>query len=157
VLSPDAFARTLAGVERLERVAPGRVGVFGVITDAQRALDFAAAWARGALPGEPRFRLASRGGSLDELVRVTRGIEHAASRVALERLLPVCASAGEPVRARNDAAPDEAAWRLEFTRGAAPSPASVCDSAGDFTPCACGATGCPGVARGWSRSAIGAA
>jgi molybdenum cofactor biosynthesis enzyme MoaA len=156
VLSPDAFARTLAGVERLARVAPGRVGVFGVLAEASLASEFAAAWARGALPGEPRFRLAARGGSLDELATVVRRLEQGPSRAALERLLPLCARADGAAVARDAGEPDTAAWGLEFTRGAEPLPASVCDPRGDFAPCGCGAAGCPGSARGWSRSAIGA-
>lgn len=150
VLEADSFERTLAGVARLSSVVPVPVGVFGVLDDAASFHGFAEAWASGALPGDARFRLSARGGSLDELSEQLASATHAPSRAALAAVLPRCLLS-EP-----------AAWESEgelgpefYFRPEARS-ASACDRLGQYRPCCRGVRdgSCPGVAVGWTTNRI---
>jgi MoaA/NifB/PqqE/SkfB family radical SAM enzyme len=64
------FEATLDGLDRLANLVPSiAVGCYAVLTSEADLLDFAEAWDRGDLPGEPGFRLAARGGDLARLAR----------------------------------------------------------------------------------------
>lgn len=150
VLQKDAFERTLGGAEVLSRDYGTRVSAFGVVASAEDAEAFAEAWAQGALPGQPLFRLAERGASVDALVDTLKRLTHAPSQQALARLLPACLrDAAEPA---SDAAVE--ALEPEFTHAPTPREASVCDRLGRFRPCSCGKLGCPGIAVGWTSARI---
>lgn len=150
VLHLDAFERTLRGAEVLSRDYGTQVSAFAVVANAEDAVAFADAWAQGALPGEPLFRLSEHGSSLDALFDALASLSHAPSRQALERLLPSCLR--DAAAATGATALD--ALEPEFTHTLAPRAASACDRLGQFRSCACGSVGCPGVALGWISNRI---
>jgi len=131
---PGAFEATLRGAERFARLTGATLGAFAVLHDERRVADFVRAWTDGVLPGEPAFRLSTRGGDLAAL----------SGSPALGNVLPPCLApeggeAGNPGQLFDDA------WVVG-------APPSGCDRYGTFGPCACtgpAARPCPGVARGW--------
>jgi len=151
---PGAFAATMRAVERLRGEARVPVGAYAVLHDATAVAGFAAAWADGSLPGEPRFRLSARGGSLDALAEVASELPKGAVRDALEALLPRCGAAGEGSRAATANVAQQAIVR---GKSVAHRPCGS-DPVGAFEACRdgediCAASGCPGVAVGWRSTA----
>jgi MoaA/NifB/PqqE/SkfB family radical SAM enzyme len=145
-----SFARALSAAERLHGLAGVPVGAYAVIHDAAAVEDWAAAWAAGRLPGAPAFRLAERGGTLDELARAAAGLPDGAARRALAAVLPRCRFE----LADDVAAPPEPllAWGDEPERWRA---ACGSDPYGRFDRCACPRPGCVGLAAGWTVGAAG--
>jgi hypothetical protein len=158
---PGAFAATLRGVERLRAHTRIPVGAYALVHDARSIAAFAEAWAHGALPGAPRFRLSTRGGSLDELVECARALPSGPARSALVALLPHClceaaglASEVAAAGAREPAVPQQTVHcgRSVPYRPCGSDPIGVfetCQSA--IAPCAL--PGCPGTPMGWHREA----
>jgi hypothetical protein len=156
-----SFAATLRGVERLRAMAID-VGAYAIIHDARAIPRFVEAWSRSELPGEPRFRLAAAGASLDDVVEHARRLPAGAARSAVVAVLPrcLCAEAGldveEPGAAAEPAA-DATPFGVAFGRRVDYVPRGS-DPVGAFAPCgddgnACTVTGCPGTALGWQRNA----
>ena len=161
---PGSFAATLRGVERL-REQTIAVGAYAIVHDARSARSFADAWTRGELPGPPRFRLAARGSSLDELVDCARELAPGAVRSALLAVLPRCAceSAGVAVEthgldgtAAGSAEPAGMQFGVAFGRRI-DGESCGSDPVGAFAGCIdgelCPVIGCVGTALGWQRSA----
>jgi molybdenum cofactor biosynthesis enzyme MoaA len=149
--TPDAFSATLGGLERLAQTVSVPVTVFANLSNATSAREFAEAWASGALPGTPQFRLGADGGSLDELAAEVAHIDHEGSRRALASLLPHCLAESGGFEGLCDV------LGLEFTSSPEPTAPSSCDRLGSFQPCRCGARGrgrCPGIATGWTSNRI---
>jgi MoaA/NifB/PqqE/SkfB family radical SAM enzyme len=155
---PGGFDAALGALARAAALAGVPVEAFAVLHEARALVGFASAWARGQLPGRPRFRLASAGGSLDELASVARTLDPPEARPAIERLLPPCLrDAGEGGDARAAAA-DAGACATAGVFGIRGGPARVSagvDPRGRFRPCRdageCAAAGaCPGIAEGWT-------
>jgi hypothetical protein len=155
-----SFAATLRGVERLRQHASIVVGTYAVVHDARVIPRFVDAWSRGDLPGEPRFRLAADGASLDDVADYARRLPAGAARSALVAVLPrcLCEEAGvsideAPVAATEVAPPP---FSVAFGRRVAHGPRGS-DPIGAFASCgddgnACNVTGCPGTAIGWQRN-----
>ena len=144
---PGAFERTLAGVAALAG-ARIPVGVYAVLHDHRDVADYDAAWAAGALPGAPRFRLSHEGGELGALAEAA-AVASAPTREALAAVLPACLLPRAPSLAPSPAAADD--WSAP-TGG----PPRGSDPLGAFTPCvSCEAAHCPGVAIGWAMPALG--
>ncbi|MBX3025693.1 hypothetical protein KF840_12370 [bacterium] len=153
------FAATIRAAQRLRAKANLRVGAYAILHDASPVAAYAAAWADGQLPGEPRFRLAASGGSLDELVDAARALPAGRTRQALLAVLPRCltAAAGlaaDAVSADAAAAPQQ---RMQFGKSVPYAPGGS-DPLGPFAPCpaggrGCGIAGCPGLAIGWHSTA----
>ena len=153
-----AFAAMLRGVDRLQSQTTIPVGAYAVLHDARLVPAFAEAWNRGDLPGEPRFRLSSRGGSLDELAESARALPAGPAQTALFAVLPRCGTTA----AHTDAAPGTSRrvagpLRVHAGRTTAYQP-SGSDPLGAFETCSeeaesCAASGCPGTAVGWHSTA----
>ena len=122
---PGAFAAMLRGVERLER-ANLTVGAYAIAHDARSIPAFADAWARGALPGEPRFRLSASASSLEEMLECARGLPAGPARSALLDVLP--GGAGE------EASDDAAQQRIRAGRSMVYEPCGS-DPIGAFEAC----------------------
>jgi MoaA/NifB/PqqE/SkfB family radical SAM enzyme len=158
---PGSFAATLRGVDRLREQTSIAVGAYAIVHDARWVPLFAAAWSRGELPGQPRFRLTADGSSLEDLVECARRLPAGAARSALLAVLPhcLCEQAGVPVDDRTTVGPAEGegpAFGVAFGRRVE-HVRSGSDPVGAFTSCgndgnACTVTGCPGMALGWQRN-----
>jgi hypothetical protein len=153
---PGSFAATLRTVDRL-REHTIAVGAYAIVHDARSARLFADAWTRGDLPGAPRFRLAARGSSLDELVECARELPPGAARSALVSVLPHCLCEERGVRVDDAASvapaePVESPFGVAFGRRIEIVPCGS-DSVGAFASCRdgkpCAVIGCPGTALGW--------
>ena len=139
---PGSFERTLAGVAGLE-AARAPVGVYAVLHHHEDVADYAAAWASGALPGAPRFRLSHEGGDLRALAAAARDLQ-GPTRDALAAVLPACLLPREASAVPAAAAAKD--WS-DPTGGASRGS----DPLGEYTPCAtCEAAHCPGAAMGWA-------
>ena len=158
---PGSFAATLRGVERLRAQTSIAVGAYAIVHEARAIPRFVAAWSRGELPGRPRFRLAGRGGSLDELVERAREVPPGDARSALTAVLPhcLCEQAGLDVDdgdAAESAKPEGPQYGVSYGRRVPWAPCGS-DPVGAFAGCldgkACAMIGCPGTALGWQRSA----
>ena len=158
---PGSFAATLRGVERLREQNSIAVGAYAIIHEARSVPLFAAAWSRGELPGAPRFRLAARGSSLDELVECARELSPGAARSALFAVLPrcLCEQEGVGVDDGTTAGSTESAGAqlgVAFGRRVDGVPCGS-DPVGAFADCrdgeTCAVIGCPGTALGWQRGA----
>ncbi len=152
---PGAFAAMLRAVERLGE-AGIEVGAYAILHDATTVAAFAAAWAEGSLPGEPRFRLSSEGGSLDDLADAVVDLP-AAARDAVERLLPKCFSGDAKTDVAVVVAKNGDEQTIESGRTVSYR-ASGSDSIGEFEGClddgvGCVVEDCPGIAVGWQSSA----
>lgn len=169
---PGAFAAMQRGVERLRAQTQIPVGAYAILHDARWVEAFADAWSRGALPGEPRFRLSARGGSLDELMRCAGALAPGAARDALLAVLPRCGSpsalspasggdrkreaeASPPLAGENarEGAPQQ---RIHGGRSLPYEPCGA-DPIGAFEICpadvgTCVSSGCAGTARGWEST-----
>jgi hypothetical protein len=155
---PGSFAATLRAVDRL-REQEIDVGAYAIVHDATAARLFADAWAHGALPGAPRFRLAARGSSLGDLVECARELPPGAARSALLAVLPLCLC--EELGVGDDhatsvasAEPVESPFGVAFGRRIEILPCGS-DPVGAFASCRdgkpCAVIGCPGTAVGWQR------
>lgn len=157
-----SFAATLRGVERLREHTAITVGAYAIIHDARAIPRFVEAWSRGELPGEPRFRLATEGAALHDLVEHARRMPAGAARSALLAVLPHClweeAGRGLDDRAAVASAESTApAFSVAFGRRVEYAPRGS-DPIGAFVSCsddgnACTVIGCPGTAIGWQRNA----
>lgn len=158
-----AFAATLRAVERLQAETAVPVGAYAVVHDAPALTGFADAWARGALPGAPRFRLSARGGFLDELVECARGLPPGPSRAALLAVLPRCLCEQEGLAVDGDGVLAHSArggtgqHTVHRGRSVSYQPCGS-DPVGAFEACqdgvaTCARPGCPGTAVGWQRRA----
>jgi MoaA/NifB/PqqE/SkfB family radical SAM enzyme len=155
---PGAFAATMRAVARLRDAKIG-VGAYAILHDAAAARGFVEAWAAGELPGEPRFRLSSSGGSLDELMELARTLPAGAGRDALSAVLPRCAAvdAGGPGSGAPLAVVAARQQIIDCGRSVSYRPCGS-DPIGAFESCRegeeiCAVPGCPGVARGWRSTA----
>jgi hypothetical protein len=156
-----SFAATLRGVERLREQTSIVVGAYAIIHDARLVPRFVDAWSRGELPGEPRFRLAANGSSLEDVVECARRLPLGAARSALSAVLPrcMCAEAGLELDVRasvESAEGDGTAFGVAFGRRVEYAPRGS-DPVGAFASCgndgnACTVIGCPGAAIGWQRN-----
>jgi hypothetical protein len=159
---PGAFAAMLRGVERLRTQTRIPVGAYAILHDAHAVPAFAEAWSRGALPGEPRFRLSARGASLDELVRCAAALPPGQARASLSAVLPQCLCepaglAAERGAATGVAADGGARQRIDCGRNLPYEPCGS-DPLGAYERCdeaaeACAVSGCPGMAVGWQTTA----
>jgi hypothetical protein len=155
---PGSFAATLRGVDRLREQTSIAVGAYAIVHDARSVRLFADAWSRGELPGTPRFRLAARGSSLDELVECARGLPPGATRSALLAVLPHCLREEDGVDGASvdSAEPVGSQFGVAFGRRVECVPCGS-DPVGAFASChdgnACAVIGCPGTALGWQRNA----
>ena len=154
-----SFAATLRGVEQLREKTTIPVGAYAVVHDARVIPRFVEAWSRGELPGEPRFRLAADGGTIDDIVECARRIPAGPARSALVAVLPRCSCAEAGLEDADDAAAPsaEARFGVAFGRRVAHAPRGS-DPIGAFTSCGddgngCTVMGCPGTAIGWERNA----
>jgi MoaA/NifB/PqqE/SkfB family radical SAM enzyme len=152
---PGAFAAMLRGVEHVRRHTSIPIGAYAILHDARAVPQFLDAWSRGALPGEPRFRLSARGASLDELAECARALPEGTARRAIAALLPRCRNEIDGGSAQADSAPpsEGASRRIEAGRGVPYTPCGS-DPLGAFEVCAdnaegCAMSGCPGTAVGW--------
>ena len=156
-----SFAATLRGVERLREQTSIAVGAYAIIHDARAVARFADAWSRGELPGQPRFRLAADGSSLEDLVECARRLPAGRGAVGIvggAAALPV--RGGGPRRGGSygvRVGGREPAFGVAFGRRVEYAPCGS-DPVGAFASCdddgnACTVTGCPGTALGWQRNA----
>ncbi|HSP96972.1 MAG TPA: radical SAM protein [Candidatus Dormibacteraeota bacterium] len=153
------FAATIRAAQRLRAKANLRVGGYAILHDARALPAYAAAWEDGQLPGEPRFRLAASGGSLDELIDAARALPAGRARSALLAVLPRCLAtdAGLVDEAPAATSAPAAQQRIRFGRSLPYDPCGS-DPLGAFAPCptgvgACAVAGCPGRAIGWHSTA----
>jgi MoaA/NifB/PqqE/SkfB family radical SAM enzyme len=87
---PGAFEATLRALDRVSNLVPSiEVGTYAVLEDERDLAAFAEAWDFGDLPGEPAFRLASKGGDLEALARAADALPAGPSRDAIAAVLPV--------------------------------------------------------------------
>jgi len=154
---PGSFAATLRGVERLREHPTIAVGAYAIVHDARSVPLFADAWSRGELPGQPRFRLATEGGSLDALVECARSLPAGAARSALLAVLPRCLCEQGGVAVDDGVESRESEFGVAFGRRVEYVPCGS-DPVGAFATCGddgngCAVIGCPGTALGWQRSA----
>src|SRR4029077_20005407 len=158
---PGSYAATLRGVDRLREQASIGVGAYAIVHDAHAVRLFADAWSRGELPGPPRFRLAARGSSLDELVECARDLPSGAARSALFAVLPHCLWEQAGVAVDEGASvesvePEVPEFGVAFGRPVECVPCGS-DPVGAFAGCrdgkACAVIGCPGTALGWQWGA----
>lgn len=150
-----AFAAMQEGIERLRSQTSIAIGAYAILHDAAYISSFAEAWNRGELPGEPRFRLSTQGGDLDELAECARAMAPGPARTALLSTLPYClyelATNERPTRSTSE---KESQQTIYCGRSVSYEPCGS-DPLGIFEPCptpSCAAQGCPGIAKGW-RSA----
>jgi len=153
---PGAFAATLRGIERVRAKTPITIGAYAVLHDARWVAAFADAWSRGALPGEPRFRLSAKGSSLDELFQSARALPPGRARSALLAVLPRCGLAEEDSDGGSEDRVAITGDRQQTMRAGRSTSWHPCgsDPIGTFEPCddgtaACANSGCPGAAVGW--------
>jgi len=155
-----SFAATLRGVERLRAQTSIPIGAYAIIHDPRAIPRFVDSWSRGELPGEPRFRLAAEGSSLEDVVECVRRLPAGAARSALSAVLPrcLCDEAGLELADRDsvEAERDEPAFGVAFGRRVAYVPRGS-DPVGTFASCsddgnACTVIGCPGTPIGWQRN-----
>jgi hypothetical protein len=160
---PGSFSATLRGIERLREHTSVPIGAYAVVHDARSVPLFADAWSRGELPGQPRFRLAADGSSLEDLVDCARRLPAGDARSALLAVLPhcVCEQAGVLMEDRptvGSAEVSEPAFGIAFGRRVEYAPCGS-DPVGAFVSCCdddgnpCTVSGCPGTALGWQRNA----
>ena len=160
---PGAFAAMLRGVERLRTDSTIAVGAYAILHDARWFPAFAAAWDRGDLPGEPRFRLSAKGSALEELFHCARELPAGAAQSALLAVLPHCADEAEglPIsadgRAAGAASTSAPQQRIQAGRSVPYHPRGS-DPIGAFAACQegaepCAVRGCPGIAVGWRSTA----
>ena len=159
-----SFAATLRGVERLREQTSIAVGAYAIIHDARLVPRFVDAWSRGELPGQPRFRLAADGSSLEDVVECARrlaGGRRAIGVVGGAAALPVRGSGPRPGRSRfassRRSESRRPAFGVAFGRRVEYAPRGS-DPVGAFASCgddgnACTVIGCPGTAIGWQRNA----
>ena len=157
---PGSFTATLRAAQRLHTRANLRVGAYAILHDARPVPAYAAAWAAGHLPGEPRFRLSDAGGSLDALLDAARALPAGRARAALLAVLPRCLTeeAGLAAGAPGAGARGAAVQRIDCGRAMPYAPCGA-DPFGAFEPCptgagTCATAGCVGFARGWQSSAV---
>jgi hypothetical protein len=125
------------------------VGVYAVLHDERDLLTWAELWDRGELPGEPWFRLASRGGDLLRLARAAEQLPPGLARDAIAAVLPTALFGRADVLPAPEA---ELAWGDLPERLRAPSGA---DRYGCYTDRPSRAGGPqpgddPGLAVGWT-------
>jgi hypothetical protein len=160
---PGAFAAMQRAVERLRKSTNIAIGSYAILHDASQVPAFAEAWSRGALPGQPRFRLSGRGSSLEELVQCARALPAGKARAALTSVLPNCLCEQEGLTIEESAESvvsmraDTPQQRFQFGRSVPYRPFGS-DPIGAFEACqeggeACAVTGCPGTAVGWQNAA----
>jgi MoaA/NifB/PqqE/SkfB family radical SAM enzyme len=157
---PGAFAAMLRGVERVRAKTHLRIGAYAILHDARAVAAFAEAWSRGALPGEPRFRLSARGAALDDLLQCAQELPPGPARAALMAVLPLCLCGPDGLAGEGGGdAPIARTPQQRIHRGRT-TPYQPCGSdplgafetyhgAGD----ACAVSGCIGTAVGWHRTA----
>jgi hypothetical protein len=159
---PGAFAAMQRAVERLHKSTNIPLGSYAILHDESQVPAFAEAWSRGALPGQPRFRLSARGASLDDLVQCARALPAGKARNALAAVLPRCLceregltieECGERETSVKANTPQQA---FHFGRSV-PYQACGSDPIGEFETCregmeACTFSGCPGTAVGWQST-----
>jgi hypothetical protein len=154
---PGSFAATLRAVDRLREQTSIAIGAYAVVHEARSVRLFADAWARGELPGAPRFRLSARGASLEDLVECARELAPGAARTALLDVLPhcLCDDAGVHIDDATSVAPGEpveSRFSVAFGRRIESVPCGS-DPVGAFARCRdgrpCAVIGCPGTALGW--------
>lgn len=153
---PGAFATMMRAVERLRSQTSITVGAYAILHDADALHGFVDAWQRGELPGEPRFRLSSRGGSLDELIAYAAALEPGAARAALLAVLPHCLLPGTAIGGVDAVVPG-AQQRLDLGRvlpyqPCGSDPFGAFELRGTKVEC-CAVAGCPGIAVGWQSRA----
>jgi hypothetical protein len=147
---PGAFDATLAALDRVAELVPSlAVGVYAVLHDERDLLTWAELWDRGELPGEPWFRLASRGGDLLRLARAAEQLPPGLARDAIAAVLPTALFGRADVLPAPEA---ELAWGDLPERLRAPSGA---DRYGCYTDRPSRAGGPqpgddPGLAVGWT-------
>jgi len=154
---PGSFAATLRGVERLREHTAIAVGAYAIVHDPRSVPLFADAWSRGELPGQPRFRLAAKGGALDDLVECARALSAGAARSALLAVLPRCSCEQAGIAVGDGTESRESVFGVAFGRRVEYASCGS-DPVGAFASCgddgnACAVIGCPGTALGWQRSA----
>lgn len=157
---PGAFEAMQRGVERLRSQTSIQVGAYAIVHDARGIPAFAAAWESGDLPGEPRFRLSSKGSALDELVECARALAPGPARSALLATLPRCLCAQAGLTLENDATStndNQGQRRFDCGRTLPYQPCGS-DPIGAFETCheraqSCPQPGCPGTAVGWQDTA----
>jgi MoaA/NifB/PqqE/SkfB family radical SAM enzyme len=160
---PGAFAAMQRGVERLRAQTQIPVGAYAIVHDARMVPAFADAWSHGALPGEPRFRLSERGGSLEDLIQCAIELPPGPARAALLALLPRCGR--DDAGIQQDEGSDVVAvtsrntpqQRIHSGRSLPYEPCGA-DPIGAFELCpadvgTCTSSGCPGTPRGWQSTA----
>ena len=152
---PGAFAATLRAIERLAEAGIA-AAVYAVLHDGSSLREFEAAWADGTLPGPPRLRLSSQGGSLDELAEVADSLSPGPFRDAVRALLPRCGDGdvADTAAANTDRVRQQA---IDCGRSVEYRPYGS-DPEGAFDACRegerfCGIADCPGVAVGWRSTA----
>jgi MoaA/NifB/PqqE/SkfB family radical SAM enzyme len=159
---PGAFAAMLRAVERLRTDTKIPVGAYAIVHDARWVPGFAEGWNRGALPGEPRFRLSARGSSLDDLVQCAVALPPGPARSALVAVLPRCVSEPEGLAVESDGGNaasirGNAPQQIECGRSVPYHPCGS-DPIGAFETCqvgveSCARAGCVGTAVGWQSTA----
>ncbi len=148
-----AFEAALTTVGRLKSFARLQAGTYAILHDAADVSDYAAGWESGELPGEPQFRLAQSGDSLDALADVAKTLGEGDAQDALARVLPVCL-----LERRDDVEPS-LSWDALHGDSPTQPPHSGSDIVGMFQPCPAAkgcehAANCPGLAEGWTSERI---
>lgn len=149
-----AFDAALDALDRLANIVPKmKVGSYAILTDATHVEAFAEAWDFGDLPGEPCFRLADQGGSLDDLAEAAKALGDGPAYDALAAVLPVALLPRKGVRRSPVGQP---AWGIVDPKLSKPS---VVDRYGVFrhrpeAPDETEADLCPGFAVGWISEAL---
>ncbi len=150
-----AFAAMQEGIERLRAQTSIAIGAYAILHDAAYVSTFAEAWSRGQLPGEPKFRLSTQGGDLDELAECARAMAPGPARTTLLSALPYCLYELETKeRPSRSTSETESQQTIYCGRSVSYEPCGS-DPIGIFEPCpipSCAAQGCPGIPKGW-RSA----
>jgi MoaA/NifB/PqqE/SkfB family radical SAM enzyme len=158
---PGSFAATLRGVERLREQTSITVGAYAIVHDGRSVRLFADAWSRGELPGQPRFRLAAEGASLEDLVECARRLPAGDARSALLAVLPHClceqTGVGIDGTSVGSAESEGPVFAVAFGRRVEHARCGS-DPIGVFASCSndgntCTVIGCPGTALGWQRNA----
>lgn len=160
---PGAFAAMQRAVERLRKSTNIPLGSYAILHDESQVPGFAEAWSRGTLPGQPRFRLSARGGSLDDLVQCMRNLPAGKARNALAAVLPRCLCEQEGITiegGRGSETSIEANTPQQAFHFGRSVPYRACgsDPIGAFEACgegaeSCAIPGCPGTAVGWQSAA----
>lgn len=151
---PGAFAAMRRAVERLRNECDLVAGSYAILHHVGELAAYEDAWARGILPGTPRFRLSGGGDSLDDLARCVRAMPPGEARLTLQSLLPVCLGGAEA------SAPSIYGSQRTIRCGnSIPYHPCGSDPLGAFHPCSperagCGAAGCVGFAVGWELGEV---